>query len=182
MPKASSNGKDTNMPNVFVAHDRIDLAGLGDALLLSRVSAKNREHALLEIQRANPGLNFDRIDPGTVVVVPPVEGLRARSTADPIGVAADDQIQRLIDGIDGLAVAAEQGEENRKAETVRQLAALDAILATGVPNQVPELAQIADSARSTLKQDATAGRVQLDSLHAARDSWLEQLAQLRGLL
>ena len=82
------------MPNIFVAQDRINLEELGDALLLSRVSAKNRRHALLEIQRANPGLNFDRIDPGTVVVVPPVEGLKARSTEDPIGTAAG----RHIDG------------------------------------------------------------------------------------
>ena len=170
------------MPNVFVAQDRINLEGLGDALLLSRVSAKNRQHALLEIQRANPGLNFDRIDPGTVVVVPSVEGLRARSTEDPIGVAADDQIQRLTDGLDSLTAAAEQGEGNRKAETTRQLAALDEFLATGVPHQMPELAQIADSARSTLKQDATAGRVQLESLRAARDTWLEQLVELRRLL
>lgn len=170
------------MPNVFVAQSRINLQELGDALLLSRVSAKNRRQALLEIQRANPGLNFDRIDPGTVVVVPPVEGLKARSTEDPIGTAADDQIQRLTEGLDSLTAAAERGEENRTAEIERQFAALDAILATAVPAQVPELVQIADSARDTLKQDVRAGRVQLESLRAARETWLEQLTQLRGLV
>jgi hypothetical protein len=170
------------MPNVFVAQNRINLEELGDALLLSRLPAKKRQHALLEIQRANPGLDFDRIDPGTVVVVPPVEGLKARSAEDPIGATADEQIQRLTDGLDGLIAAAERGEVNRKAETQRHFAALDALLATGVPAQVPELAQIAESARDTLKQDVRAGRVQLDSLRAARETWLEQLTQLRGLL
>ena len=114
---ASFNGKDTDMPNIFVAQDRINLEELGDALLLSRVSAKNRRHALLEIQRANPGLNFDRIDPGTVVVVPPVEGLKARSTEDPIGTAADDQIQRLTAGLDSLTAAAERGRRTGRLKS-----------------------------------------------------------------
>ena len=170
------------MPNVFVANEKITAAGLADALLKSKVTAKNRAAALVEIGRANPGLDLSAIRPGTVVVVPQLPGLKPTATADPAGNAADDQVARLTEGLTDLLAAAEAGEEQRKRDTDAALAALDAVLATGLAERIAPLAANAESARDALISDAEEGAQNLDALRAARDGWLAGLEKLRGLL
>ena len=54
-----------------------DLDHVVRRLLPSRLPKARREQALSALRAANPGVDPDRLTPGTVVVVPALEGLKA---------------------------------------------------------------------------------------------------------
>ena len=94
------------MPKLFVVGDQKNLAELASVLLRARTSATARESALEAIRHANPSLDFDRIAPGTVVVVPPFGGAKDASSQDPLRRAADDLVTRVEEGVASLVLPA----------------------------------------------------------------------------
>jgi hypothetical protein len=170
------------MPNMFVAAQATTLEDLAASLLRSRLSAPNRASALRAIQEANPGLDFTRIDAGTVVVVPPVAGVKNSAVKDPIGGAADGLIQLLTDGLDAFFAAVDAGESQRRVDAEQTLATLDSEAVSVVARDNQQLSANLESVRAALKDDNTVARQQHAALKQAREDWSGQLAQLRALL
>jgi hypothetical protein len=171
------------MPNLFVVGTEKNLAELAPSLLRSRTSAAVRESALDAIREANPGLDFDRITPGTVVLVPPVEGVRpAAVTGDPVHQAADDLIARVRDGVDALVAGADAAEEQRALDKKEAQELFGTALVKRLSGQSAELATNIESVRATFKQDDVEARRQLTGVHESRDVWTADLDALRALL
>lgn len=169
------------MPNLFVVKDQKNLAELAPALLRPRTSATVRESALDAIRRANPGLDFDRITPGTVVLVPAVNGTRPRAPDDPVRQVADDLVARVRDGIESLLVSAEATEESRAAEKKEAQELFATALVKRLAAQFPDLSSNIDSVRATYRQDDVAAKKQLEDLRQSRELWAEDLAALHSL-
>lgn len=170
------------MPKLFVVGDQKNLAELAPALLRARTSAAARASALDAIRRANPSLDFDRITPGTVVVVPRFDGARDGSSDDPVRRAADELIARVEEGVGALVVAANSAEEQRGAEKKEAQDLLGSSVIKRLSGQVSGLAENVDSIRATFKDDDTTARKQLGGLSDAQQQWAEDLKTLRGLL
>lgn len=170
------------MSNLFVVRDQKNLAELAAALLRSRTSATLRESALDAIRRANPGLDFDHLAPGTVVVVPPVEGARAESKDDPVRPVAQDLVARLRDGVGSIVASAELSEEERLAEKKGIQELFGSSMVRRLAGDVPELAENIESVRATLKEDDKAAKRQLDELRRSQQLWGEDLDALDSLL
>jgi hypothetical protein len=170
------------MPKLFVVGDQKNLAELAPALLRSRTSAAVRESALDAVRRANPSLDFDRIAPGTVVVVPRFDGAKDASSEDPVRRAADDLITRVEEGVGTLAAAAEAAEEQRGVEKKAAQELFGSAAVKRLASQLPGLAANVDSVRATFKEDDAAAKKQVGGLGEAQQLWAEDLETLRGLL
>jgi hypothetical protein len=171
------------MPNVFVVGPEKNLAELAPSLLRSRTSAAVRESALDAIRSANPSLDFDRLTPGTVVLVPPIDGVKPAAAAeDPLHQAADDLVARVRDGIEALVVAAEAAEEQRVLDKKEAQDLFGTALVKRLADQSAELAANIESVRATFRQDDVEARHQLDAVHEAADTWAADLESLRDLL
>jgi hypothetical protein len=171
------------MSKLFVVGEQRTLADLAPALLRSRVSKKVRESALDALARANPGLDLDRLKPGTVVVVPAVEGLRSEvRDGDPVHRAVEEMVVQVRDGIETLVAAAEAAEEARAADRKNAQELLGSSMVERLSSQSEELKGNVESARATLKNDDGDARRQLASLHEAAQEWSAGLDELRSLL
>jgi hypothetical protein len=170
------------MPKLFVVGDQKNLAELAPALLRARTSAAVRASALDAIRRANPSVDFDRITPGTVVVVPRFDGAKDGSSDDPVRRAADDLTARVEEGIGSLVAAAEAAEEQRGVEKKEAQELLGSAAIKRLASQLSELGANVDSIRATFKEDDAAARNQVGALRAAQEVWAEDLKTLRGLL
>jgi hypothetical protein len=171
------------MPNVFVVREQQKLADLAPALLRSRSSARVRESFLDAVRRANPGLDFDRIEPGAVVLVPAVEGVNPSAVAsDPVHQAVGDLADRVGAAVTSLLAGAEAAEEQRVLEKKETQELLGGALVQRLAAQAPELASHIDSVRSTFKADDVEARHQLNALREAAQGWETDLEVLRSLL
>ena len=171
------------MPNLFVVGDEKNLADLAPSLLRSRTSAAARASALEAIRRANPGLDFDRIQPGTVVLVPPeVAVRRPAADADPVRQAADGLAGTVREGVKALAAASEAAEEQRALEQKAAQGLLGSRLLERLAAGNPELKANVASVRATLEADDAEARRQLGSLREAGEAWTAELDALRTLL
>ncbi len=171
------------MPKLFVVGAQKNLAELMPALLKSRTSATVRATALDAIKRANPSLDLDRITPGTVVVVPAVEGIKPSLRADdPVDQVADDLAERVREGIGALVAATKAAGETHQLEWQEAQELLGSSLVQRLASQSQELAANVDSARATIKADASDGRRQLAELAEAADGWTAELDALRRLM
>ena len=171
------------MPNFFVVGAEKSLAELAPTLLRSRTSASVRESALEAIRRANPGLDFDRIEPGTVVLVPPEVAVRpAAADADPLRQAADGLVATVREGVKTLTAASEAAEEQRVQEAREMQKLLDSELVWRLSDQDPQLRANAESVLATLEQDDAETRRQLAGLQDAGEHWAADLDALRTLL
>lgn len=169
------------MPNLFVVGTERSLADLADSVLLKRTAAATRATALDAIRAANPGLDLDRIDPGTVVVLPDVKGLRRVSAGEPVHDAAADLVTRVKEGIGGLLAAAEVAEEQRRTERHEAEDVVRDPVVKSLASQVPELAANLKSLRRSWEvEDAEAERAMV-SLRQAADGWVSDLETLSRL-
>jgi hypothetical protein len=169
------------MPNLFVVGTQKNLNELADDLISARTGAATRDAALRAIVKANPSLDFDRLQRGAVVVVPTVEGVK-RISEDPMTAAADDLVVRVRDGMQALAQAAEQAEAVRAQEKKETQDLFGSALVERISARVPELPINIESVRGTFKQDDVTARRALVDIRESLDTWAADLDILRGLL
>lgn len=171
------------MTNLFVVGNETNLADLATTLLRSRTSATARESALAALRGANPSLDFDRIQPGTVVLVPPEVGAKtAVAGDDPLHRAGADLVDRVRTGIDALVTAAEAAEEQRGADQKSTQELLGSALVKRLSAQSPELAANVESVRATLKGDDAEAKRQQAGIQEAARAWAGDLDELTNLL
>lgn len=177
------------MPQLVVVREQLDLDALTASLLTSRAGAARRAAAAAEIRRANPTLDLSRLAPGTVVVVPEVEGLRRDLTTAAADDAADDApaaaADHLVEQVSaGVAALLEEGKlaqaraERERDETRRLLDGPDVDRLRGVAG----LAETVDSLRGRLEEEQEESRRTQEVLEASAAAWARELEELRRLL
>lgn len=171
------------MPNLFVVRAERNLADLADAVLRKRTPAATRESALEAIRAANPGLDLDRIDPGTVVLLPAVKGVRPVAAGEPVHDTAADLVARVKEGIAALLAAGEAAEEQRRHDRHEAEEIFADPVLKSLSSQVPELAANVKSTRKALEAEDAGAEQAMDSLRRSADDWtadLEALSSLHG--
>lgn len=169
------------MPNLFVVTDQKDVSAVARSVLTSRASAATRSAAVEAIRRANPQLDLESLQPGTVVIVPRVTGLKARAE-DPVGDVTGDLAERVREGLEALVSAAQAGEEQRVTEKKEAQEVLGSASVKRLAASSPELEENVASVRATFKQDDAEAKRQLAAMDAAAQRWAADLEALRGLL
>ncbi len=170
------------MPNLFIVDNQRDAAAIAARLLPNRASAASRRLAVEALREANPTLDFDRLRPGAVVVVPPEVGrLRRNAADDPAGETADALIGEARAGLQALLAAAEAAEEQaaaardatRRLLDSRDLARLsaDALLGANM-----------EALKGALAEEEEQSDERLTAVKEAVDGWQADLKALRGLL
>lgn len=166
------------MPNLFVVGTERNLDAVADVVLRKRTAVATRAAALDAIRAANPGLDLDRIHPGTVVLVPEVTGVRPAAAGEPVHDTAGDLVARVQDGIAALMAAGEAAEEQRRIERREAEEVFGDPAVKKLSSKVPELAANLKSVRTALKaEDAEAGQG-LESLRGSADAWAADLETL----
>jgi hypothetical protein len=169
------------MPSFFVIGAQKNLHELVPSLIQARTPAVMRDAALAAIVRANPNLDFDHLGPGAVVVVPPVDGIK-RTFDNPVTGAADDLLQRVRDGMEVLARAAQQDEETRIEEKKEAQDLFDTAMVRRIASEIPELSANINSVRDTFKEDDATSRRARTDIRESLDSWKADLEVLHHLL
>ncbi len=169
------------MPNLFVVGAERNLDALADVVLRKRTAVATRASALEAIRAANPGLDLDRIDPGTVVLLPDVKGVRPVAAGEPVHDTAGDLVARMKDGIGALLAAGEAAEEQRRIERHEAEEVFGDPVVKKLSSQVPELVANLKSVRTSLDaEDAEAGQA-MESLRQSVDAWAADLEALGSL-
>jgi hypothetical protein len=169
------------MPNLFVVGAERNLEALADTVLRRRIAAATRVSALEAIRAANPGLDLDRIDPGTVVLVPDVKGVRPVAAAEPVQDTARDLVARVKEGIDALLAAGDAAEEQRRLERQEAEEVFADPVMKKLSKQVPELVANLKSVRKSMEAEDAEAEQALESLRQSADGWAADLEGLGSL-
>lgn len=173
---------DRTRNRLFVVGDERSLDDLQSSLFKSRLSARVRKEAVEALRRANPGLDLDHVDRGTVVFVPDTEAVRPKVSDSPAGDAADERVAALAEALDALMRGAEDGEKARREEGDEARRVLDNDVVRKLAGRQKPLAENLKSVAAALDADDADAQQQLVSAREAQAQWLEELQELRGLL
>lgn len=169
------------MPNLFVVGAERNLDALADVVLRKRTAVATRASALEAIRAANPGLDLDRIDPGTVVLLPDVKGVRPVAAGEPVHDTAGDLVARVSDGIGALLAAGETFEEQRRIERQEAEEVFGDPVVKKLSSQVPELVVNLKSVRESLDAEAAEAGQAMEALRKSADAWAAELETLGSL-
>jgi hypothetical protein len=167
------------MPIVVVKQEKT-LAALTARLLKARTSKAAKERAAHAIREANPGLDLDRLRPGTVVVVPRLA--EARDDSSDLVVAAlgpfFDHIRTELESLTDTARSALEADQDEREATASVLEA-DEVRAAAQND--PVLAETLERLRSTLADDGDIAVDNTDNLLNGIEQWFSDLDDLSTL-
>ena len=165
---------------MIVIRQGTDLQSLGARLLSA---SEGRDAALEQLQRLNPHVDFKRIEPGTVLLVPDLPGLREGETSSVGGQAFEAFHEQLTGSLDAAITRVRRGHE----ALVQQRQEVNAVLKTASvkrlleadPDIKPQLAAAAQVFKQDQQQAKDADKM-LDSLQQNAAAELASLAKLLG--
>lgn len=163
------------MPNLFVAGAERNVDALADTVLRKRTAVATRAAAIDAIRAANPGLDLDRIDPGTVVLLPDVTGVRPVTAGEPVHDTAGDLVDRVKEGIAALLAAGETSEELRRLERQEAEEVFGDPMVKKLSSKVPELGANLKAVRKSLAADDAEAEQRLESLRQSAEGWAADL-------
>ena len=169
------------MPKLFVVTKEKTVRAVATQVLAGRTSAATRAKAIAAIREANPTLDLDRLNPGDVVLIPKVTGLR-RDADDPVGDFGEDLSARVRAGLTTLAEGADGGEEQRVADKQEAQALFQSAAIKRLAAREPLLQEYVEAHRARFRQDDIDAKRQLGELQSAAEGWSADLEALRGLL
>ena len=142
------------------------------------VDGAGKAHLLLQMQRLNPHVDFKRIEPGTVLLVPDQPGLKAGETSSVGGQAFDAFRDQVTGSMEAATRRVRQGHEALAA----QRAEVNAVLKTAALKRLleadPDLKPQLDAAAEVFKQDQQRAKDADATLKILQDGVLAELAVL----
>lgn len=136
-------------------------------------------------RQANPGVDLDKLQPGTVLVVPDLPELKARGDItldDGVVKAADIALANATETLDGLVEAATRQRKEAAAERRRVAKVIDAGELRETADRIPGLLADLEMARRALEEDEVADKVHAAALKKAQAQWAADLKAFRELL
>jgi hypothetical protein len=168
---------------VLVVGNEKNLAGLRARLVSGTVSRAAAKRISDAFRHANPGVNFDALEPGTVLSVPSLPELSGRADLSldaAMGQAADAVVANASEILDALGETAARLTKEARAERREVAKAIDrdevraAIERTrGLGDDVEAVSQAIEQAESEAKERAA-------KLKKAADQWAKDLKELRA--
>lgn len=168
------------MPMVVVGREK-NFSQLQARLFAGRVSGKVAKEVAAAVAAANPDVDLDHLDPGTVLRVPDLP-----SVSLPGEVALDDSAAETIEAVSGAATealgalvnGAAVREKTAAAQRKRLAAALGSDEVTRAAEQDEKLAADVASARTMLEEEDGTAEQRMARLEQAQAEWSAGLEAL----
>ena len=164
---------------MIVINQSTDLKTLG-ARLFGTDSV--RESALAGLQRLNPHVDFTRIEPGTVILVPEQAGLRDGESASVSGTAFEAFAVQARSAVEDIAAHVRSGHDSRLAQQKDFAALLNLQALKGLFESDPDVKTELDAAQETFKNDQQAAKDSESLLTVLQEQSALELAGLEKLL
>ncbi len=163
---------------IILVDNEKDLAAVAARVLTARASKTAHADAVAALRRANPGVDVEKLRPGTVLVVPELTGGRVAVDGAHEGTLADITA-RVRDALGELAAAFEEhaaADAADREHTARTLAATELKRAA---SRDPDLRARLSELNKTLKAEAKAADGETERWHASIEQWDAALDALR---
>jgi hypothetical protein len=173
------------MPVIIVGEEK-DFAALRQRLFTGSVSTRAAGRVASALAAANPGVDLDALQPGTVLQVPDhltEVALPADFALDGLSVQAlDDVVAAMDESLVWMIETGHAAEEvaAKDRDRLREALASDEVLKAVSGNEV--LQKLLEGARSDLEQAPGEATVRQQAFEEARAEWAESLQALRGLV
>lgn len=168
------------MSLVVVAQEK-NVKDLTARLLRADASKAGTERAEKALRAANPTLDLDRLAPGTVVVVPPLEEGRATGDRDDLARGGIAEVAKSL--ADQVAALAEQAAvaEDDAALVRKQTAEILGDPAVERASQQEVVKVLVAALAADLESEEESAKVRREAMAAAAKEWTADLAALRRL-
>ncbi len=165
------------MPIIVVGKEK-NLAAVATRMLTARASKATHTKTVAALQAANPGIDHDRLKPGTVLVVPDVAGARVRIDGAHEGSVAEltAQVTSALDELSAAVDAHAARDATAREHTLRTIGAADLKRAAG---RDPDLRTRLSELGRTVKADAKSASADADALRAVVRDWTAAVEAVR---
>jgi hypothetical protein len=136
-------------------------------------------------RKANPGVDLDQLQPGTILVVPDLPELTPRGNItldDGVMQAADLALASATEALDGLVETAARQRREAGVERRRVAKAMDAGELREIADRIPGLLEDLEVVRRGLEAGDAADKEHTGALKKAQGQWAEDLQAFRKLL
>ncbi len=165
---------------VIVVNSRADVK-----ILDTRLGKDRAGREFEAIEKLNPHVDFTRVEPGTVILVPdPLPAAAGEDDTDRSiqGRAFDDLRELVSDGLEASSARVRRGFETLSTEARDVTAALKSAPMKRAIETDPELKAQVESAAAVFKQDAADAKSAEQTLKSMKDRIDEELNGLAKLL
>lgn len=170
---------------VLVIGSEKNFAGLRARVVTGTVSGAAAKRIADAFRRANPGVDFDKLRPGTVLTVPDLAELGTRgdlSLDDGVAQAADAALADATEILDGLVETATKLRKEAAAERRQVAKAMDGREVREAAERIPGLGEDVEAARRALEEDEAADKERAAALKKAQARWAQELTAFREML
>ena len=164
---------------MFVIKQETDLQALRTKLLTTGAGS---ESALQTLQSLNPHVDFNRLDAGTVLLVPDQPGVKTNESSSIGGEAFDSFQEQARASVDAAVARVRNGHDNLTAGRTEVAALLKTAALKRVLEADPDIKKELDQAAQVFKQDQQQAKESIAQLLAFQTQVNEELAQLAKLL
>jgi hypothetical protein len=171
------------MPVLVVGSER-NFTALRPRLFAARVSSGAARELREAVAAANPEVDLDDLQSGTVLTIPDAPRLAVRGD-----LALDETPKRALEAVatagakalEELVAAAQAAEREASAERKRLAAALDSGGFDGAMRKEAGLKADIEAVRSALEAEEASVKERAAAVKQAHSEWTEEIAALRGL-
>jgi hypothetical protein len=173
------------MPVLVVGTEK-NFAALRRRLFAGRVSTTVAGRVGEAIREANPHADLDALEPGTILTVPDVSGIRLREgelSFDESATGAVEQGKATVtQSLDELTAAARSREAEDAAERKRLERSLRRSEVVEAARRDDALAADLESAKRAVEEDDAVAKGRAAALRQAREEWLTELEALQAAM
>jgi len=155
------------------------LESLSTLLLGNKASSAS---AVEQLKNLNPHVDFEKIEPGTVLLIPDVPGLRGAAGSSVTGDAFDELREQVLASVKAAGARVSRGYDARLNEQKEVAALLKADGLKRALKAAPELMPQIDAAMQVFEQDQQQAKAADETLKALQQQTTAELAQLAKTL
>ena len=166
---------------LYVVKESADLKALTGKLLEPRARRAVRDAAIDKLRRANPTLDLDNLRPGTIVVVPAMEG--RRRNIDTSGESATEALAESLTGaLDSLAEGTGNAVKEAKAHLKATRRVLDSDPIKRAAERDQEFGETIRAWAESSERDLERESAQADAAKETVAEWKDELESLKKML
>jgi hypothetical protein len=171
------------MPVLVVGSEK-NFTALRQRLFTTKVSTAAVREVKEAVAEANPEVDLDHLEPGTVLTIPDAPRLSVRGE-----LSLDETPKRALEGVavagaqalEELAASAQTAERERAAERKRLAAALDSGELDAAIRKERDLRGDAEAVRAALQEQESGAKDRAAALKQAHTEWTQEMTALRDL-
>ena len=171
------------MPIVVVANEK-NFAALRPRVFAGTVSDRTAKDVTEAVRKANPHVDLEKLEPGTVLTIPDSPAVRAAGDLS-VGDTAQEAVGRVVEAgkstLDEVAARAAKQESAARTERAQVLKSLDAIGTTTTRPREKGMAKDIQDARDALAAEDELAKQRSATVKKAVGEWKAGLDALREI-